>query len=109
MDTSEYLKHPTQEQATRGEPPGSFSSTIITTNPQIAKTARLAIETAARVDVTYDENNGNVLSQVRMEFRYVCTAEPVRDCHDSMQPHEPGVTYVCDTKRYVPCEPVPQG
>lgn len=81
---------------------------VVTTNPQIAKTARLAIETAARVDVTYDENNGNVVSQVRMEFRYVCNAEPIRDCRDAI-PHEPGVTYICDTKRYIPCEPQPNG
>ena len=82
---------------------------VTTTNERLAETARLAVTTASRVDVTYDPANGNAISQIRMEFRYVCTSEPVHDCHQPpIPPPPPGTTYICQTKRFAPCEPAAQ-
>jgi hypothetical protein len=47
----------------------------------------------------------NTLSQVRMEFKYVCTAELIRDCHATLPPTEFGTSYVCETKRFARCNP----
>jgi hypothetical protein len=79
---------------------------VTTTNPRLADTATLAVTTASKVRVTYDENNSNTISQIRMEFSYVCTSEPVHDCNiKPVEPPPPGTKYVCETKRYAPCEP----
>jgi hypothetical protein len=82
---------------------------VITKNPKLAETAELAVTTASRVRVTYDPAD-NTISQIRMEFAYVCTAEPIHDCNiKPVPPPPPGTKYVCETKRYAPCEPQPQG
>jgi hypothetical protein len=63
---------------------------VITTNESIADTARLAVKTACRVKVTYDEN-AHVISQMRMEFSYLCNSEPIQDCDaEPMPPPPPG-------------------
>jgi hypothetical protein len=75
---------------------------VTTTNERLAETARLAITTASRVDVEFDLAS-DVISQIRMEFRYVCTAELIQDCHQTPDPPS-GTKYVCETKRFAPCE-----
>jgi len=81
---------------------------VTTKNERHAETARLAIKTATRVQVTYDSGSGNTISQIRMEFRYVCTEELIRDCHNSPPPPE-GSRYICETKRYSRCHPGTEG
>jgi hypothetical protein len=79
---------------------------VTTKNERLAETAQLAVTTASRVDVTYDPVNGNALSQIRMEFKYVCAAELINDCNHPANPQPPaGTHYVCETKRYSPCKP----
>lgn len=79
---------------------------VTTKNERLAETARLAVTTASRVNVTYDSANSNTVSQIRMEFEYVCTAELIRDCHTPTNPQPPeGTRYVCETKRFAPCRP----
>jgi hypothetical protein len=75
---------------------------VTTTNERLAETAELAITTASRVDIEFDPAN-DVISQIHMEFRYVCTAELVQDCHQTPAPPS-GTKYVCETKRFAPCE-----
>lgn len=77
---------------------------VTTKNERLAETAKLAVTTASRVRVTYDPANGNTISQIRIEFSYICTAELVQDCNSTLQP-APGTRYVCETKRFAPCEP----
>jgi hypothetical protein len=75
---------------------------VTTTNERLAETARLAITTASRVDVEFDLAS-DVISEIRMEFKYVCTAELVQECHQTPPPPF-GSKYVCETKRFAPCE-----
>jgi len=77
---------------------------VTTKNERLAETAKLAVMTASRVRVTYDEANGNTISQIRMEFDYICTAEMVHNCNQTPPP-EPGTQYICETKRFAPCNP----
>jgi hypothetical protein len=83
---------------------------VTTKNERLAETARLAVTTASRVDVTYDPASGNAISQIRMEFGYICTSEQIRECEQpSVPPPPPGTKYVCQTKRFAPCEPAQLG
>jgi hypothetical protein len=78
---------------------------VITSNENIADTARLAVKTASSVKVSYDPSS-HVILQMRMEFTYVCNSEPIRDCDaEPIPPPPPGTKYVCATKRYAPCDP----
>lgn len=78
---------------------------VTTKNEKLAETAKLAVITASRVNVTYDLAD-NAISQIRMEFQYVCNAELIRDCHPPTNPQPPdGTRYVCATKRFAPCRP----
>src|SRR4029078_9837535 len=83
---------------------------VTTKNERLAQTAKLSVITTRPVDVTYDPASSNTISQIRMEFQYVCTAELIRDCHHPTNPPPPdGTRYVCETKRFAPCSPVELG
>jgi hypothetical protein len=70
-----------------GDPAKTFWQFFIGTQPVrtenrfLAETMRLAVDSSSKVSVTYDENKGNTMSQARIEF-----------------------TYVCESRRYAPCD-----
>jgi hypothetical protein len=56
-------------------------SAFITKNSNLAETVRLAIETNSQLMVTADANN--TATQVRIAFKYQCTAQRVSHCEGS--------------------------
>jgi len=75
---------------------------VVTENPQIAETIRLAISTSSKVRVTYDDQKQNTISQVRIEFKYVCESSTITPCVPD--PAEPSKV-ICETRRFAPCDP----
>ena len=74
---------------------------VTTENHQIAETIRLAIKTNNKVQVTFDENDGNTISQVRMEFVYICEPRTVESCDPTPGPP----IKIHQTYRYTPFKP----
>ncbi|MDZ4861588.1 MAG: hypothetical protein SGI88_21655 [Candidatus Hydrogenedentes bacterium] len=81
------------------------ADSFATANPFHAETIRFAIKTNNRVMVTYDETNKSI-SQVRMEFSYICQEHEFRPCRpdDAGDNPLPPKT-ICETYRYQPCVP----
>jgi len=59
---------------------GDPATAVTTMNSAHAEAVRLAIETSSRVRVTYDENKGNLVMQVRIEFKYICQSARYAAC-----------------------------
>ena len=59
---------------------------VTTENHFLAETVRLAIDTNSRVRVTYDADQGNKLSQVRIEFKYACETRRLAPCKPDNPP-----------------------
>jgi hypothetical protein len=53
---------------------------VTTTNPFLAETVRLALETNSELQATYDPAKANVLSQVRIAFQYACETRRLTEC-----------------------------
>jgi len=74
---------------------------VLTENQFIAETMRLAISTNSKVNVTYDPEKGNTMSQARIEFKYICESHNILECDVS----EPKMKVICETRRYAECKP----
>jgi hypothetical protein len=91
-----------------GDPAKTFWQFIVgkqpvtTRNHYLAETMRLAVETNSKVKVTYDPDDGNTMSQARIEFRYVCEKRQIEPCDPSSPDAQ---REVCETLRYSPCDP----
>src|SRR6516162_7983794 len=72
---------------------------VITRNNWIAETMRLAVKTASRARVTFDDVT-HVMQQARIEFAYVCELTKVIPCQGAPEPKP-----ICVTRRYVECKP----
>lgn len=74
---------------------------VTTKNALLAATMKLAVETEAKVDVTFDPAAGNKMSQARIEYRYLCEEQRITLCHPGP---EPGPTRkICEGRRYSQC------
>src|SRR6476620_5961509 len=100
-----YVRVYEASDAGTGDPAQTFwqffvgAQPVFTKNPLIAQTMRLAVKTESKVRVEYDPNNGNTISQARMEFTYVCDSVQIHECMPgSTQPGPPRA--ICTTKRY---------
>lgn len=71
-----------------------------TRNHRIAETMRLALETSSVVAVTYDPQNGNTISQARIQFKYICESRTLKAC--DRQPPEQSIE-ICETRRVALC------
>jgi hypothetical protein len=74
---------------------------VSTENHWIAETMRLAISTNSKVNVTYDSDKGNRMSQARIEFNYICESRQIQECDMP----ESKMKVICETRRYAQCEP----
>ena len=85
-----------------GQPENFIDGQPVTTrNPLLAETIRLAVNTSSKVRVTFDPNRGNVMSQARIAFKYVCNSRKIERCVPTI-PEDP--TKICETIRFAPCE-----
>lgn len=92
-----------------GDPARTFwqffvgTQAVTTSNPLLAETMRLAVETNSRVGVTFDPEAGKTMSQARIEFTYVCSSRKLERCEPPNVQQE-----ICETIRYAPCkDPIP--
>jgi len=60
---------------------------------------RLAIETASKVHVTYNDGT-KVMTQARVEFEYACESVKIESCDPLPEP-----TTICMTRRFTRCRP----
>jgi hypothetical protein len=74
---------------------------VNTENRWITETMQLAINTSSKVQVTYNQEKGNVISQARIEFKYLCESHEIQECNVP----SPEMKVICETRRYTPCKP----
>ena len=80
---------------------GSGNLAVTTENPLLVETMRLAVETSSKVQVTFSDSSPHVMSQARIEFRYVCNSRKIDRCVPG-QPDSP--QEICETIRFAPCK-----
>lgn len=74
---------------------------VTTRNPLLAATMKLAVETEAKVNVTFDPAGGNTMSQARIEYRYICEEQQITRCNPGPEPGP--AQKICEGRRYAPC------
>jgi hypothetical protein len=104
-DIEDYVTVFESSDGGSGDPAKTFwqffvgTQPVGTTNPLIAETMRLAINTSSKVRVTFDQQAGNMMSQARIGFKYVCNSREINRCDPPNLPQQ-----ICETLRYAPCD-----